>query len=294
LKTVQLEAILEATVWSNADRSSKRTFMPSFVAPLVAAALYLALPQQAWAQATEFFVAKNGSNLNPCSSNAPCLTIQAAVKKVAPGILTNINIGAGTYDIGLNDEEQINVVDYRRIHFNGQCPTRRAVVLRGHVPGPIMWAQHYALIIANCLTFKAAPGIASVIGISVRKFSLVNWRDTRFEDITDGTHVAVTEQSSGAPQNLTELTGNPSVHLAVTGMSFAHVPSASLIDMAPLTVEAFAVVDHFSKLDAAAARFSGGPVAGRQYINNGGLLIQPPGGLPGDRPGEVYDNGIVK
>jgi hypothetical protein len=266
--------------------------MPALAGPLVAAALYLALSQQAWAQASEFFVAKDGSDLNPCSSGAPCLTIQAAVKKVAPGILTNIHIGAGTYDVGLGDEEQINVVDYRRVHFNGQCPNRRSVVLRGHRPGAIMWAQHYALIVANCMTFSAAPGIASVIGISVRKFSLVNWRDTRFEDMTNGTNVAVTEQSSGAPQNLTEIAGNASVHLAVTGLSY--VPIAALIDMAPIAVDAFAVVDHFSKLDAAHARFSGGPVTGRQFINLGGLLIQPPGGLPGDRPGEVHDNGLVK
>jgi hypothetical protein len=175
---------------------------------------------------------------------------------------------------------------------NGQCPNRQSVVLRGHFPGAMMWAQHYALIIANCLTFRAAPGIASVIGISVRKFSLVNWRDTRFEDMTNGTNVAVTEQSSGAPQNLTEIAGNASVHLAVTGMSY--VPIASPINIAPIAVDAFAVVDHFSKLDAAHASFTGGPVTGRPFINAGGLLIQPPGGLPGDRPGEVYDNGLVK
>jgi hypothetical protein len=201
--------------------------MPALAGPLVAAALYLALSQQAWAQASEFFVAKDGSDLNPCSSGAPCLTIQAAVKKVAPGILTNIHIGAGTYDVGLGDEEQINVVDYRRVHFNGQCPNRRSVVLRGHRPGAIMWAQHYALIVANCMTFSAAPGIASVIGISVRKFSLVNWRDTRFEDMTNGTNVAVTEQSSGAPQNLTEIAGNASVHLAVTGLSYVPIARSS-------------------------------------------------------------------
>jgi hypothetical protein len=248
----------------------------------------------------EFYVAKNrpeANDANPCTTPAaPCKTVQGAVKKAPTTVLTNVYILADgdvpvVHRIGA-DEEGIDVADWKRVHFNGDCNNRQKVVLEGARPGQIIvWAQHSSLIVTNCLTMRAAPGVTAVKGFVLRKFSMGNWRDTRFEEMQGGAHILISEQSSGAPQGLTEIAGNASVHLAISGQSWVAMASHTNIDA--VSFDVFITLNNFSVLDMTGATFSGGPVKGRKYISQGfNDLTLPAGGIPGDQPGEVVRRGV--
>jgi hypothetical protein len=246
------------------------------------------------------YVSKNNgdaSDANPCTApTAPCKTIQGAVKKAPTTVLTDVFILADrplVHRIGL-DEEGIDVADWRRIHFHGDCKNRQNVVLEGSRPGQIILrAQHSSIILTNCLTLRAAPGVVQVKGFVLRKLSMGNWRDTRFEDMPGGTHVVITEQSAGAPQGVTEVAGSASIHLQIAGLSWVEI--ANHTELAPVAFDAFVMMRNFSVLDMAGATFAGGPVKGKKYLSQGiNNLTLPKGVIPGDQPGEAFRSGILE
>jgi hypothetical protein len=64
--------------------------------------------------------------------------------------------------------------------------------------------------------------------------------------------------------------------------------------VAPISFDQFAIVGWQSYLDASIASFPGAAVTGKKYIVQHGVLLQPPGGLPGSQPGDVIEGGVVK
>jgi hypothetical protein len=142
------------------------------------------------AQAQTHWVAKSGNDDNACkSTESPCLTVQGAVGKVENGSVAAISIGPGTY------EEQINIFRYRVISLFGNCEDISAVTLRGSQPGPIIWVEDHPIVIVDCLTLEAAPGISGVAGIASRQFSVVDYSRTRFGNMPGGTHILASEMS---------------------------------------------------------------------------------------------------
>jgi hypothetical protein len=253
---------------------------------LAAAALAIAMPTGARAQT--HWVAKNGNDSDTCTEKeAPCLTVQGAIRKVQQGTYATISIAPGVY------EEQISIVYFRGISLVGDCQNIGAVTLRGPQPGPVIWVEDHPIAVVACLTLDAAPGVSGVAGIVSRQFSITDYTHTRFGDMPGGTHIVANEMSKINCQMGNEIAGSAVSHVSVGGMSTILLGRPINV-VVPVSFDQFASVGWQSYLDASIAAFQGAAVTGKKYIVQHGVLLQPPGGMPGSQPGEVYDGGLVK
>lgn len=240
---------------------------------LLAAILLFAPPALAGGP---FFVSPFGSDANPCSSVAPCLTVQHAVDIAPVGYSSTINLAAGAYAAA-------NITYYKMIVLTGDCSHWDQVTLTGDTA---IWVQDHAIAQVSCLSITG-----SRIGIASRQFAIVDVANVRFGA---GTRAILANEMSKINVCGIELVGAVSYVLSAGSQSqidascFVHV-------LTPMTVADFAWVAWQSQIDGSGLTFTGASsVSGPQYFNDSSLLFPPPGGFPGTVAGTVAHGGIIE
>ena len=238
-------------------------------------ALLLASP--AFAEST--FVNPAGDDANDClTAWTPCKTLQAAANKA--GSVGHVSIADGTYYGGTH------VLYHRMVNFTGNCLTPGAVVISS--PGAAAFtAQDHAILTAQCLD---VVGDAGSIGFYSRQFAIIDAFHVRFGAMN--VHVIANEKSKINLQHETIL-GGASYHIMASGQSM-------VIEGGPVSIGsgvgfyAWAWTGLQSLIMAGGATISGS-ATGHRYINDSSSVItQPPGGFPGNQPGQCEPGCIVK
>src|SRR5262245_50237348 len=102
-------------------------------------------------QAQSYYdVAKTGSDSNPCTQAAPCLTIQAAVNKVPLGTIAGIRIGDGIYN------EAVNIYYHRAVAISGNCSNLSGVTVAPPAGNAAFTIQDHAITSLTCLTIAGS------------------------------------------------------------------------------------------------------------------------------------------
>ena len=243
------------------------------------------------ANASSFYVAMSGDDGNDClSKNAPCLTIQGAVAKIPIATAGYIEVAPGSYN------EAVDVFHYRIVNIRGDCADPSNVIIqpKGN-GGTAFWAQDHAIFFISCLTIRSSH--TGNIGIAARQFGIVDFQYVHFGALAGGIHISVTDLSVASCIGPYFIDDSANVHAAVSALSRLTL-NCPIHITTPVTFTVFAESVSRSFLNAGGAAIAGagaGSVTtGIQWIAQDATITLPAGGLPGNAPGQTYDNATVR